>query len=86
MSDISSTPKAILRTPLLESPKRPPAVLTVDAEPKRMKLDDGMQEKSGECQMTDRDRPFHPQPLCLVQLSTKKVVLLTTMRICARGM
>ena len=56
MSDISSTPKAILRTPLLESPKRPPAVLTVDAEPKRMKLDDGMQEKSGECQMTDRDR------------------------------
>lgn len=54
MSDISSTPKAIIRTPLLESPKRPPTGLALDSESKRIKLEDGMQEKSGECEKTGR--------------------------------
>ena len=71
-------PKTVLQTPKNESPKRQPAILTVESEPKRIKLEDAIRDKT-KCLISDSEgkekqcnRSYGskaaegtvPQPLC----------------------
>ena len=55
MANISLMPKAVLKTPKNESPKRQPAILTMESEPKRIKLEDSIRDKTIKCLITDSE-------------------------------